>query len=340
MSRLSRKAQEFLTGYSAGFPALAALTAELQAYIAESVRSVPVPLHITTARAKAPASLRRKCRRKSYKNPKLQVTDLMGVRVITYLNQDVEAVAERLRNVLDVSEKKSRDARAELATNEFGYRSVHIVGRLRSPAAAAHRKIGRRWFEIQVRSILDHAWSEIEHEMIYKSGIVYPDRVRRRFNALAGSLEVLEDAFSGLSGERERLIQIYASQYQQAVNLDHSFDVARLEAFLRVERPAGRSWRQAEVEGNPYPHGSEVAALEALQASSLHTARRLSPIFATKQFREALMRFAALESIAPESASHLAVVVIAIASVKPLLLREQFPEMVFSPSVAAAANLS
>jgi hypothetical protein len=53
----------------------------------------------------------------------------------------------------------------------------------------------KRWFEIQVRSLLEHAWAEIEHEIVYKSGITQPDAVRRRFAALAGSLELFDSEF-------------------------------------------------------------------------------------------------------------------------------------------------
>jgi ppGpp synthetase/RelA/SpoT-type nucleotidyltranferase len=336
---LSKKAQLFLERYTKQHDTFVEAANELQAFVAETVADLPSPIHTTSARAKRPSSLRSKCRRKGYLNPAVQVTDLLAVRVIVYFKDHVDIVAARLRSKLQISEAKSRDTRRDLAENEFGYRSLHLIARLLSLEAAKRPALARRWFEIQVRSILDHAWSEIEHETIYKSGIRYSSDVRRRFKAVAASLEVLEDAFAGLTSERDRLIDQYRDEYGTDRGLDQRFDVARLQAFLEFARPHGLSWRLAERQGMPFAHGSSTAALEALEGANLATARRLSTIFKSKEFRNTVVKFAAIEGIAPEVASHLAVVVLAVAIKKPAMLRLQFPEMVFSPAVVIAANL-
>ncbi len=338
MVRVGKKAQLFLNRYAADHAVFIEAAAELQRYIAEAVADLPLPIHVTTARAKRPASLRSKCRHKGYANPAVHVTDLLAVRVITYFKDHLDAVTARLESLLEVSKAKSRDARKDLAENAFGYRSVHLVARLRQHDARAYTALARRWFEVQVRSILDHAWSEIEHETIYKSGVQYSKDVRRRFKAVAASLEVLEDAFASLTAEREKLIDNYHAEYAASRGFDQVFDVARLQAFLELSCPGGVSWRSAERNATPFAHGSAMASVEALLAADLHTARKLSAAIQTRRFRDALLRFAAIEGIAAEAASHLAVVVLAIAVTKPLLLEQQFPEIVFSPSVAAAAR--
>jgi ppGpp synthetase/RelA/SpoT-type nucleotidyltranferase len=337
--RLSKKAQLFVSRYAAKEGLFKQAASQLQLFVTETIADLPLPIHVTIARAKRPASLRSKCRRKGYINPAVQVTDLLAVRVITYFKDHLDAVAERLRQVLDVSEAKSRDTRKDLAENEFGYRSVHLVARLRRSEASTRSALGRRWFGVQVRSILDHAWSEIEHETIYKSGISYPSAVRRRFKAVAASLEVLEDAFAALSHERDKLIDQYRSDYSVGRALESPFDVARLQAFLEWSRPSGVSWRLAEQKGVPFAPGTSAAALEALESAGLSTARRLSALLNTQQFKDAVLDFAAMEGIAPAATSHLAVVVLAVAVSKPALLQQQFPEMLFSPSVSVAAKL-
>lgn len=296
------------------------------------------PIHVVTARAKLPSSLRSKCRRKGYNNPATQATDMLAVRVITYFKRDVNDIAARLRAVLRVSQAKSRDTRKELAENEFGYRSVHLVARLRPADAAELTAVGSRWFEVQVRSILDHAWSEIEHEAVYKSGVHYPIEVRRRFKALAASLEVLEDTFAGLTDEHDKLIARYKAEYSSGLSIDQRFDVARLEAFLELKFPSSLGWRAAERDGRPLLHGTAFAAIEALDAAGMRTARRLGPVLQMEKFRDAISAFAAIEQIAPESASHLAIVVLALAVTRPRLLMQQFPDIIFSPAVAAAAR--
>jgi hypothetical protein len=242
---------------------------------------------------------------------------------------DLDAVATELRNWLDVSERKSRDARSELEANRFGYRSLHLIARLRPDEALLpeNKTIRRQWFEVQIRSILDHAWSEIEHEVIYKSGVKYPIGIRRRFTAVAGALEVLEHAFADLTSERNLLIDEYKREYSLAISNQKRFDVARLFAFLEVRFPQGLSWRKAEEDGKPIPVGLAVAAVEALQTAKLHNSERLLPVMKSAKFRSAVQKFASLESLAPEVVSHLALLVISILMVQPKLLELHFPEI-------------
>src|SRR5439155_19155749 len=101
---------------------------------------------------------------------------------------------------LTVSTSKSIDKRTELGLKEFGYQSVHVIARVRSssPNLGWFREVGPDWFEIQVRSILQHSWAEIEHEVVYKSGVAYPQSFKRAFSALAGTLEILDKQFESL----------------------------------------------------------------------------------------------------------------------------------------------
>jgi hypothetical protein len=198
-----------------------------------------------------------------------------------------------------------------------------------------YRTLRRRWFEIQIRSILDHAWSEIEHEVIYKSGVKYPVAIKRRFTAVAGALEVLEHAFADLAIERNSLIEQYKTEYAGGVSDDKSFDVARLLAFLELEYPDGKSWRSAEQEGQPFPQGLAVAAVEALHIAKLHNPIKLRPIMKSARFRRALRKFASFEGIEPNAVSHLALLVISVLMVQPNILEQQFPEMLAAPSLGS-----
>jgi putative GTP pyrophosphokinase len=65
-------------------------------------------------------------------------------------------------------------------------------------------------FEIQIRSILQHTWAEIEHDIGYKAKIEVPKQIRRKFSRLAGLLELADDQFVQIRDDLanyERIIQ-------------------------------------------------------------------------------------------------------------------------------------
>jgi len=61
--------------------------------------------------------------------------------------------------------------------------------------------------EIQVRTILQHAWAEIEHDIQYKAISALPTRVRRRFASLAGLIEIADREFQAIDDENQALVR-------------------------------------------------------------------------------------------------------------------------------------
>src|SRR5205085_6657438 len=55
--------------------------------------------------------------------------------------------------------------------------------------------------EIQTRSILQHAWAEIEHDIGYKRASGLPSAFQRRFSRLAGLLEMADQEFVSINSE-------------------------------------------------------------------------------------------------------------------------------------------
>ncbi|GAA1778006.1 bifunctional ribonuclease/(p)ppGpp synthase [Nocardioides hankookensis] len=128
-----------------------------------------------------------------YADPLREITDQVGVRVITYVRSDVAAVAEVLGSQLTVID--DRDLGQETASEgRFGYASRHLqVTRNGGPTA-----------QVQVRTVLQHAWAEFEHDIRYK-GTVPEEHARdfdRRFTLAAGLLELADQEFTTI---RDRL---------------------------------------------------------------------------------------------------------------------------------------
>lgn len=131
------------------------------------------------------------------------LTDLLGIRVITYFRDGVDTVARLIEREFAIDQHNSVDKGTVLDPDRFGYLSLHYVAEL-DPVRTVmpeYQKYGGIKFEVQIRSILQHAWAEIEHDLGYKSKDAVPRRVRRRFSRLAGVLEVADDEFVGIRQE-------------------------------------------------------------------------------------------------------------------------------------------
>lgn len=140
-------------------------------------------------RVKSEKSLAGKLELKGAKYKTIEdVTDLVGLRVITFYTDEVDKVAAIAKRVFDIDWQESVDKRKH-QLNAFGYNSLHYICRLRQ---------GGLRFELQMRTALQHVWSTIEHDIGYKGEVKLPNEYRRQFSRLAGMLELADDEFSRL----------------------------------------------------------------------------------------------------------------------------------------------
>ncbi|MFB9235030.1 GTP pyrophosphokinase family protein [Plantactinospora siamensis] len=167
---------------------------------------VDVTPHSITHRVKDRRSAARKIAKKRETNPAYglsSLTDLLGVRVITYFSDEVDHIAMALSREFVVDQSNSIDKRKSLAADRFGYMSLHYVLGL-SPTRATmpeYRQHADVSFEVQIRSVLQHAWAEVEHDLGYKSVGDVPTVHRRQFSRLAGTLELVDEQFCALRNE-------------------------------------------------------------------------------------------------------------------------------------------
>ncbi|WP_318471570.1 GTP pyrophosphokinase [Photobacterium leiognathi] len=198
------------------------------------ITQADIPIHSVTSRTKNVQSLSGKINRpsKSYKNL-LDITDLVGFRVTTYFSDDVDKIAALIEKEFAVDKGNSIDKRKALEPDRFGYMSLHLVGehkasRLKLPEYKQYKGIR---FEVQIRSILQHAWAEIEHDIGYKTTNEVPDQLRRRFSRLAGLLELADEEFQSIKYG----IETYRSSLPERVSSspeDVSLDLDSLEYFI------------------------------------------------------------------------------------------------------------
>lgn len=156
-----------------------------------------------TSRVKEPSSIIEKIKRKSYKRPSSQVTDISGIRIIVFFESEIIRVSELIRAAFEVDEKNSSNKDSNLQVNQTGYRSVHYVCEIGPTRAALPENAGLDGlkFELQVRTVLQHAWAELAHDRNYKFSGKLPSAAERKLFLYAGMLELADRGLDELSQE-------------------------------------------------------------------------------------------------------------------------------------------
>lgn len=171
-------------------------------------------IHTISSREKSVESFRAKVAqphpddptRPKYQKPLEELTDLAGVRVVTYVQSAVRAVEAAILANFRVIERDDKGKQLE-TEGRLGYQSVHFIvqfndARLGLSEYSRYRELV---CEIQVRTILQHAWAELEHDIRYKSVVEAPLNIARRFTALAGLIEIVDREFQAIQDEDLKL---------------------------------------------------------------------------------------------------------------------------------------
>jgi len=156
-----------------------------------------VTVHQYSSRTKDETSLENKINGKSGKYKDLSdITDLVGFRIIAYLEKEVDEIAEIIEAEFEIDWENSVDRR-KLELDKFGYKSLHYIINVhpkRHSLPEYSDFVGIK-AEVQIRTILQHSWAEIQHDLGYKSEISLPDVLYRDFFRIAALLETADKEF-------------------------------------------------------------------------------------------------------------------------------------------------
>lgn len=182
-------------------------TESLRVLIRGLLSAADLSIDQVTARPKETASVIEKVDRRHYRTID-EITDKCGIRVITRYSSDIETVSNVLANEFDVIEVVEHGTQNP---DSFGYASKHLLVRLSDRRAQLPEWKKHEGFvaEIQIRSILQHAWATISHSLDYKLEADVPVPVRRRLYRVAALLETGDEIFDTFRAEVEDLRRDY-----------------------------------------------------------------------------------------------------------------------------------
>lgn len=229
-------------------------------------------LMMIQSRVKKEASFAEKTIRKSDSIHSIEdVTDLLGIRIICYFSDDVDRICRSLEERFEVDADNSVDKRKGLSAREFGYMAVHEICSLKQDGTVPEELLGHK-FEIQIKTVLQHAWAEIEHDLGYKSEYGVPAEIRRRFSMTAGLMELGDQEFMTL---RDSSIK-YANDVQQRIAMDDVGNIAintvSLRKFMEINRRMLEMYERIRTEcGVEIVHVDCGKYIEKLAAKGIHT---------------------------------------------------------------------
>ncbi len=207
-------------------PEYVRFTLKLDALLRDLLLARKIDFHLLESRTKETHSLRDKFTRsaKAYANPLKDVSDLTGIRVITYYDDDAIAVAKLVEDEFTVDRGNSVVHGA--TATEFGYKSAHYVIQLNQGRSALLEWQGMTDLkaEIQVRTVLQHAWAAISHKLQYKREEDVPVALKRKLFRLSALFELADDEFVSLrdaSGNVTRAIGALVTSGDRRLPLDY-----------------------------------------------------------------------------------------------------------------------
>ena len=177
-----------LQEYQDNLPRFREVEQEVKEKLRQTLADAGLLVAAIESRVKAYNSLAGKLELKGHKyNSLADLTDILGLRVITFYIDDVDKVASAVERLFEIDWDNTVDKRKIHEIDSFGYLSLHYIC---SIPGFPYR------FEIQMRTLLQHAWANMDHDTGYKSGVEIPKRYLRNMSRLAGMLELVDDEFS------------------------------------------------------------------------------------------------------------------------------------------------
>jgi putative GTP pyrophosphokinase len=162
-------------------------------------------IEFITGRVKDKASLNLKISSKSNYESLANVTDVLGVRIVTAYKNEIPFIIRKIRETFDIDEENTNTNESK-SDSEFGYSSYHIIvsNAKDKDCKTSDPKFKNLKAEIQVRTILQHAWANISHKIDYKAKQKPDSPYRRKLFQIAALLELADQEFSSV---REEIIK-------------------------------------------------------------------------------------------------------------------------------------
>lgn len=201
------------------------------------------------------------------------LTDIVGIRIVCAFLQDLKTVERILSSSFSILEIERKGADRTFC--EFGYESTHVLLTIPESLKAGLVLPEDLIFEVQMRTILQDAWAEVEHELVYKSEFSPFDLpLKRKLASINASLSLADIIFQE--------IRDYQNKLNREIDLRRSSFFHQVDQAGNCAADLGLDVRRAEdlqEEDLPYVQGTIddmiLDAIESHNAGNLDRAVRI-----------------------------------------------------------------
>jgi ppGpp synthetase/RelA/SpoT-type nucleotidyltranferase len=277
--------EECASWYDENLSAYKKLTDAVRGTLETLIKGANINYLSVTGRTKDKDSLCDKAVQKNYQNLEEELHDFCGLRVVTYLELDADKVCKLINKHFDVDTDNSTDKTSELGSDKIGYRSNHLVctlseDRVKLPEFAPFKGL---FFEIQVCTVLQHAWAEIEHDRQYKNPGTLADHIQRDLNLVAGQLEIADKMFSEIAGATDAY-EKDVSKKTKAGDLDIEINSTSLMQYLE-EKVESLTEINILLKLKDESNDRLVMITEEVKKFGIKTLKDLDALFSTKSIQ-------------------------------------------------------
>jgi putative GTP pyrophosphokinase len=206
----------------------------------------------------------RKQNSSSTNSRRVTINDFFGLRIVCPFLEDIETVSSLIASHFEILETERKANQHSF--REFGYDSVHLAIPLTTQLTGRSMPGVRKVCEIQLRTTLQEAWAEVEHELVYKSDISLPNQsIRRKLASLNATLTLSDLIFQEIRDYQKEIRQ-HGRKRRATIERDiHSAD------SIAISHPTSTA-PPAQIDPQPLTRAShlEKTMLSALKAHSNH----------------------------------------------------------------------
>jgi putative GTP pyrophosphokinase len=218
--------------FDANFNALEAALRRFQDELRGHLKQMSINGHVK-ARVKKFEGFYEKLHRNHRDGERSPITDLLALRIICPFAEDVTKIERVLTQNYTVREVLHKGE--DRSFREFGYESTHLLVQVPWDDIETPLMPGAEWvFEVQLRTTLQDAWAEVEHELIYKGETSLPNEsVRRKLAAINAALSLADTIFQEIRDQMRELKQLQDKRRQMVQERSHLMDQDHMSRTLQ-----------------------------------------------------------------------------------------------------------